>query len=158
MNKMTKRSNDPILNQDDQLADYVDRVRNAGINQTDSGADQELLGLEETILRLNRSFPKEALDEETIKRMQADFTIRRRRLDMQEQSNRPPLLRALFQSPLVLAAAALVLIGVFVFLSPSLTPVEPGLTGAAGLQIRLIYLLPIVGVVVLLALWLGRRK
>lgn len=151
-------SNNPSPNQDDQLADFVDRVRNAGFLQVDSNLDDELRGLEETILRLNRVFPNEPINEETIKRMQADFAIRKRRQDAQEQTRRQIWLSALYQSPVALAAAAFIIIGFLLILSMPPASVGPAVSGAAGSQFQPVYLLPILGVLILLAFWLGRRK
>jgi hypothetical protein len=67
------------LIQDDRLAEFVDQVTEGKMNQTESNVDDELLGLEKTILRLNQSLPPVSLDEATLKQMQVRLNVRIRR-------------------------------------------------------------------------------
>jgi hypothetical protein len=161
MNKMTKPVSNFILNQDDQLADFADRVRFDASVSVDPGTDDELRRLEETILRLNSLRPQKALDQETAKRMQADYLIRRRRLNAQEQAEqarRHTWFGALFRSPVAMAVASLVVVAVLVILSPSIGATGTSISGTAGLQVQPIGLVLIVGFFLILAVWLGRRK
>lgn len=156
---MTTLSGNLTPNQDDALADFADRARMDDSAQLEFSADEELRGLEETLLRLNRAFPREAMNVETVKRMQADFRIRKRRQATQEQAGRQTWLSSLFQSPVALAVATFVVISVFAFLASSLTTSDPSMSGTAGTQTQPIGFLLILGVIViLLALWSGRRK
>ena len=157
---MTTLSSNLTPNQDDALADFADRARMDDSAQLEFSADEELRGLEETLLRLNRAFPREAMNVETVKRMQADFRIRKRRQATQEQAGRQTWLSSLFQSPVALAVATfVVVIGVFAFLASSLTTSDPSMSGTAGTQTQPIGFLLVFGVIViLLALWSGRRK
>jgi hypothetical protein len=156
---MTILSGNPISNQDDALADFVDRLRADGSAALASSADNELRGLEETLLHLNRAFPREAINEEVIKRMQADFRIRKRRQEAQEQAGRPTWWNSIFQSPLAMAVVACAVIGVFAFLATSFTGIGSSMSGTAGMQAGPIgFLIGFGLILVLVALWLGRRK
>lgn len=156
---MTVRSDNPIKNQNDQLADFADRARMDVSMESDPNADQELRGLEETLVRLNRAFPREAMNENTIKRMQADFGIRRRRQETQERASRQTWLSSLFQSPVALALVTFVVVGVLIILSPSLTSLGTSTSGAAGAQNQPVGFLVIIGVaLIFFALWIMRRK
>ena len=156
---MTTLSGNLTPNQDDSLADFADRARMDGSAKLEFSADKELRSLEETLLRLNRAFPREAMNEDAVKRMQADFRIRKRRQAAQEQAGRQTWLSSLFQSPVALAVATFVAIGVLAFLAPSLTAIGSSTSGTAGTQTQPIGFLLILGaIVILLALWSGRRK
>jgi hypothetical protein len=156
---MTPLSGNPTPNQDDSLADFADRARMDDSAKLEFSADEELRGLEETLLRLNRAFPREAMNEDTVKRMQADFGIRKRRQAAQEQAGRQTWLSSLFQSPVAMAVAAFIVIGVLAFLAPSLTAIGSSTSGTAGAQTRPLGFMLILGVIViLLTLWSGRRK
>ena len=149
----------PTPNQDDSLADFADRVRMDGPAKLEFSADEELRGLEETLLRLDRAFPWEAMSKEMVKRMQADFGIRKRRQAIQEQAGRQTWLNSLFQSPVAMAVATFIVLGVCVLLSPALASIGSSTSGTAGTQAQPIGFLVILGVIViLLAFWLGRRK
>jgi len=65
--------------QDDRLSDFADQVAQGKMKQAESSTDDELLGLENTILRLNRSLPPVSLDDATIKQMQVRLNARIRR-------------------------------------------------------------------------------
>jgi hypothetical protein len=156
---MTTLPGNPTPNQDDSLADFADRARMDSSAKLEFSSDEELRGLEETLLRLNRAFPRDAMNEETVKRMQADFGIRKRRQAAQDQASRQKWLSALFQSPVALAVAAFIVIGVLAFLAPSLTAIGSSTSGTAGTQAKPIGFLLILGmIIILLALWSGRRK
>src|SRR3990172_6690437 len=158
---MIPLSGSPTPFQDNSLADFADRLQMNGSAKPGFGADEELRGLEETLLRLSRAFPREALNEETVKRMQADFRIRKRRQAAQEQAGRQTWWRSLFQSPLNLAVVAItvIAIGVLALLAPSLIAIGSSMSGTAGTQAQPIGFLIALGVmIILLGLWAGRRK
>lgn len=151
----------PPPNQDDLLADFADLINKDNTAEFDLSTDEELRGLEEMLLRLNRAFPYEPLNEDITKRMHADFGIRRRRQAQQEKtSERRSWLASLFRSPLALAVSTIVLVSALFFLLPSFTGLDSSLSGAAGGQTGLFGLLIAVGIVAILflAFWLGRRK
>ena len=149
----------PTSNQDNLLANFADRLQMNGSAKPEFSAGEELRGLEETLLRLSRAFPREAINEETVKRMQADFRIRKRRQAAQEQAGRQTWGGSLFQSPLNLAVAAVIAIGALAFLAPALIAMGSSISGAAGTLAKPIGFLAALGVmIILLALWAGRRK
>ncbi|HUH96023.1 MAG TPA: hypothetical protein VLZ89_01600 [Anaerolineales bacterium] len=143
--------------QDDVLADFTNHILDGKpLPARASDLSEALGGLEETILRLNRAFPPQALAEKTMKRMQLDFKIRRQR-------TAPPA-RPAFWWPqqtlqrLVLALAVIVVIAVLVIISLFVSG-SGGLQASAGLHPQSIVLsVFLIGGVLLLAFWLGRRK
>jgi hypothetical protein len=139
---------------DDLLADFTDRVLDGKASAPASSTDTELRGLEETVLRLQQTLPREAPDEKTLRRLQTNFKARVRKAD----SPTPSIWQFLRpRQRLVLAFAAVALAALiigFPFLPFTNGPVE----GTAGMQAqRLILLVGVVCVVVLL-LWARRPK
>jgi hypothetical protein len=146
-------------NHDNSLAGFADRVQMDGFAKPDFGVDEELRGLEETLLRFRRAFPRETINEQIVKRMQADFRIRKRRLVAQEQASRPTWWNSIFKSPLAMAVVACVAIGIFAFLATSFPGMGSSMSGTAGMQAGSIgFLIGFGLILVLLAFWLGRRK
>lgn len=146
-------------NQDDLLADFTDHIRVDDPAELEFSVDEELRGLEETLLRLNRAFPRETMSREMVKRMQADFGIRKRRLATQERAGRQTWWDFFFQSPVAMAVATFIIVGVLAFLAPSLTAIGSSTSGTAGIQAKPIGFMLTLGVlIVFLALWSGRRK
>ena len=159
MNNVTTLPGSPPPNQDDPLADFADRVRMNGTSKLELSADEELRGLEETLLRLDHAFPREAMNEETVKRMQADFGIRKRRRAGYERAGHQPWWSPLFRSPIAVTVAACVLIGILLLLTPSLTVIGSSMNGTAEAQeIPLGFLLTLGVVFFLLIFWSNRRK
>jgi hypothetical protein len=164
MNNMTTLPGNPPSNKDNMLADFADLIRADDSSGFDLSADEELRGLEETLLRLNSAFPRESLNEETVKRMQADFGIRRRSQVAHEQkTNHQTWLSFLFHSLGVKIAATFVVICILALLAPSLTTLGSSTSGVAGTQATPIGFLIAFGVgiiiiIILAALWPGRRK
>lgn len=77
---MTRLNNQPQTTQDDQLADFTDRILQGQIDTSlASQADDELVGLKKTVLRLNSSFPPATLDDADIKQMQVRLNARIKR-------------------------------------------------------------------------------
>jgi len=149
----------PPPNQDDPLADFVDHIRMDGSANIELSSDEELRGLEETLLRFDRAFPREIPSEETVKRMQADFGIRRRRLAASERADHQTWWRFLFRSPITMTVVVSVVVGMLVLLTPSLTDVGSSMSGAAGMQTKPIGFLLALGIIlILLTLWSHRRK
>jgi hypothetical protein len=139
---------------DDLLADFTNRVLDGEMSVPASPADAELRGLKETILRLKRTIPREAPDEKLLKRMQADFKERTRQAGV-STSSVWQLLRPRQRLTLAFVGIALVAILIaFPFLPLSTDPIQ----GTAGFQAQDVILLAGLGCVVVLLIWVGRRK
>ncbi|HMZ07013.1 MAG TPA: LPXTG cell wall anchor domain-containing protein [Anaerolineales bacterium] len=142
-----------------QLADFADQVMEGKMNHSASSVDDELLGLEETILRLDRAFPKKIIEDATSKQMLVRLKARMRR---EEQVEKPSFWKSLFNfqsSPQMgMALAVLAVLVLAVIAAPVLTSTTGTATGTASSSTSL----PIVaGMVVLLLLalyWFGRKK
>jgi len=144
---------DPTL--DERLADFTDRARGRVVNHVESHAQGELRRLEETILRLNRAFPANRLEEGAIRRMQASLHARRLRA---AQPAKRRWRSSQSQQRLAFALTALiVLVGVLVlspwFFSSSTSGTASAIspTGAALAASAL-------AAGILLLLWIRRRK
>lgn len=152
--KMTQ-SNKPTQTPDDLLADFTDRVLDGKTAVLASSADDELRGLEETVMRLNRALPHESPDEATLKRLQADFRSRARSAN---RSSRPAWQSQQSRRRLILAFTAIVILAAIFIGIPFLLSGSGSVQGAAGLQSQSILTLVAVGCVIVLFIWLGRRK
>ncbi len=122
-----------------------------------SNADDDLLDLEETILRLNRSLPSDSLNDAEVKQMLVRFKARVRR---EEQTARPSFWKRLFdfqanpQVGMILAAVVvlvLVFIGAPLLASGSTTAGTADGTGSFFIAIGLLGVL-------LVVYWISRRK
>lgn len=69
---------------DNELADYTDRLLNSKLDEIDSNADEELVELEKTILRLNRAFPPPSLEDARAKQILVRLKARARREKLEE--------------------------------------------------------------------------
>lgn len=144
-------------NLDDRLAEFTDEVLAGRMQQAVSGADEELLLLEETILRLGKTYPPISLDEARIKQMQVRLNNRIKRLAQDDQQPfwKTWLIRP--QTRMVIGALGLLL--VFLLVSPYLTAAGSSTTATAftpaGGTIFLAF-----GLVVVAALlyWIIRRR
>jgi hypothetical protein len=152
--KMTQPEN-PMNNLDDQLADFTDRVMDGKTALLASSSDDDLRGIEETVMRLNRAFPQEKLDERTIRRMQADFKTRVRKSN---STSRPIWQSRQFRQRFTLAFAAITILAAIFIITPFITAGTGNIQGTAGEHPGNIALLAILGCVFILILWLGRRK
>ena len=136
---------------DDLLADFTDHVLDG---KTPVPADAELRDLKETVLRLKQALPQDALEEKTVRRMQANFKARVRKADSQTipawQFVRP-------RQRLVFAFAAVALV-VLLIVVPFLTPVSGPVQGTAGLEPQYVILLAGALCVIVLLFWARRRK
>ena len=65
----------PIRDPDTVLVDFTDRLLDGKTTVLAPALDEELRALEETVLRMNRVFPREALDEKTRTQLEANFKI-----------------------------------------------------------------------------------
>jgi hypothetical protein len=139
---------------DDLLADFTDRVLAGKTSGPASPADAELRGLEETVLRLQRTLPQTAPDEKVLRRMQADFKVRARKAGISTPPSWP-LLRP--RQRFALAFAGMVLAALLVaypFLASTGEPIE----GTAGFQTQALIVLAGIGCVIGLLIWARRRK
>lgn len=144
---------------DDRLADFTDQVLEGKLAQAEADLDEELLGLEKTILRLNRSFPPASLDQAAVKQMQVRFNARMRR---ESQEEKQPFWKKWFEPQLRpkfgMAFAAVALSIALVVLSTSSTNAGPLITATALTPTKSIYIAGILAGVILIFLWVKRPK
>src|SRR5512140_1433522 len=142
------------LSPDDLLANFTDQVLDGKTSAPVSPADAELRGLEETVLRLKQALPQDALDERTLRWMQANFHARVRKADS------PTIPIWQFPRPrqrLALAFAAVAL-AVLLIAVPFLQFTSETTQGTAGFQTQGMLLLVGVVCVIALLIWARRRK
>lgn len=142
-------------NPDDLLADFADRVLDGKTSVLASPADGELRGLEETILRLNQALPRESPDEQTLRRLQADFKARARRAG---SSSKPVWQSQQSRQRLILVFAAIAILAVIFIALPFLTIGNGSTQATAGLQPGGAILLIAAGCIIAFLIWQGRRK
>ena len=144
--------------QDDQLADFVDQVIKGKMKTSASNPTDDLFGLEETILRLNSSFPQDPLDEASIKQMHVRLKARMRR---EEQSVKPSFWKKWFgvevTPQLGLAFAVLAVVVVALINSPSFTLSGSATTGTASTPVNLFVAAGLAGVFFILYLFMRRK-
>ncbi len=144
--------------QDDQLADFVDQVIKGKMKTSASNPTDDLFGLEETILRLNSSFPQDPLDEASIKKMHVRLKARMRR---EEQSVKPSFWKKWFgvevTPQLGLAFAVLAVVVVALINSPSFTISGSATTGTASTPVNLFVAAGLAGVFFILYLFMRRK-
>jgi hypothetical protein len=146
----------PQENLDDLLADFTDRVLDGKNTGYTSSVDDEMRGLEETILHLQQTLPHEPLDNASLRRLQADFKSRTRsakrasRSSWQSRQSRQRWTLA-FVSIAILAA---------IFIAIPLSITDGGnLQATAGFQPQSILLvLFAAGGIIALFIWLRRHK
>lgn len=147
------------LQKDDHLVDFTNQVLNGKTRQTASTSDEELLGLERTILRLKDSLPSASPDEALTKQMLVRFKARVRR----EEQNAPlSFWKRLFdfqanpQVGMIMAVVAVVALALvtITFLQP------PGYTLMGTSSGSAVTLFIGVGLFLILILvyWFSRRK
>ena len=123
------------IQQDNELADFVDQLLD-GKTPPASTSDEELVGLEKTLLRLNDAFPPENLDEAKSKQMLARLKTRMRR-EEEEKAAKPSFWSRLFDlqaNPQVglLIAAAVVVVFVIVSVPAVVQPSGSAVSGTAS--------------------------
>ena len=155
-----KQRNERInLTQDDRLTDFADQVAQGKMKQTESNADDELLSLEETILRLNQSLPSVSLNEATVKQMQVRLNSRIRR--EAQQVNGPfwkKWLAPQARSQFGFAFAIVVLLITFAIFSASSSDSGSTITATALNPAKNIFIAGILAVVIIIFLWIKRPK
>ncbi len=142
-------------NPDDLLADFTDRVLDGKTSILASPVDGEVRGLEETVLRLNQALPQQALDEKTIRRLQADFKTRARKANA---SSKPVWQSQQSRQRLVLVFAAIAILAVIFIALPFLMLGNNSTQATAGLQPGGAILLIAAGCIIAFLIWQGRRK
>lgn len=146
---------------DNKLADFADRVLEGKLDLTASTTDEELLGLEKTILRLTDAFPPEPLEDAKVKQMLVRLKARARR-EEEETAAKPSFWKRLFdiqsnpQVGLLFAVAAVLVL--MVVSIPALQE-APGssVSGTAFSGGSLITVAGLVGIL-LVFYWISRRK
>ncbi|MEW5939116.1 MAG: hypothetical protein AB1750_05605 [Chloroflexota bacterium] len=149
-------------NRDEWLASFTDQVL-AG--QTDAApmdsSDSEMRALAETILRLQRAFPKREPDSASIKRIQTGvldwWRLEERKKARWSKFLRPDWLVQLRRPQFAMALTVIVIVGILIVAAPYLTAGSEWTTGAADLPSSLIPWL-LLGIVIAVAFWLARRK
>jgi hypothetical protein len=157
---MNQPNDRPNSMQDNRLADFTDRVVDGKIRQVESDVDEELIGLEKTILHLNQSFPLVSLDEATVKQMQVRLNARIRR---EEQETKLPFWSKWFAPQVRLQFGMISLITVLIIvlvISPSsLTPTGSSVNATAMTTTQGTIIVVLTGVILaLLWIWIKRRK
>ncbi|MFN8380707.1 MAG: hypothetical protein U0V02_02135 [Anaerolineales bacterium] len=146
------------LQKDEKLADFADQVMKGSTKQNASPPTDELFNLEETILRLNSSFPPSSLDDATVKQMHVRLKARMRR---EEQKAKPSFWRKWFGrefSPqLGLAFAALAVLIVVLVSTPFQTLSGSPVTGTASSPVNFYVIAGLAGVFFMIYLF-SRRK
>lgn len=154
------------FSQDEELSEFTDRVLKGQMKHTASASNEELRGLEETILRLHNNMPSSSLEESTKKQMLVRLNARIRR--EKELPQKRSLWASLFnmewmRSPSRLqfagAIGVIALIITAVVYSSGLMETDGATTIGTALSGSNSFILPIVllGLIVLI-LWLKRRK
>ena len=156
---MTQTNDRFDVEQDNRLADFVDQVLEGKMKQAESNVDDELLSLEQTILRLNQSLPPVSLDEATVKQMQVRLNARIRR---ESQEVKQPFWVKWFSSQtrpqLGFAFAAIALL-IFLFVgTPLLSTDSSSTTGTALTPMNNMVVAGVLVGGILVIFWLMRRK
>jgi hypothetical protein len=157
---MNQPNDRPNSIQDRRLADFTDQVLEGKVKQVEADVDEELLGLEKTILRLNQAFPLASLDEATIKQMQVRLNARMRR---EEQEIKKPFWKRWFEPQFRLQFAVTFIVAallVIIATSPfSFTVADSSTTATALTPMKNSIVVVLAGaVLVLLWMWIKRRK
>lgn len=143
------------IESDALLADFTDRLLDGKLDGVDTSADEELRGLEDVVLRLRRSFPQEVLDAKRRRQMEIEFQARARKEG--PAPARTTWRSRQWQQRLVLALAVIIVLAIIVA-TPLLSSGTGNVQGTAGLQTQGIAVLFVLGGVIVLLIWLGRRK
>jgi hypothetical protein len=151
-------------NRDERLAAFANQVLEGKANDLSAvGSDPEMRTLAETILRLNRAFPKEGPDPASAKRIQARV-ISQWRDEQQKKARwlnflRPGWLIQFRRPQFVMAVAVIAVIGILIVVAPILFTGGGPITASAGLEAPLgIIAVIFLGVLIVAAVWLLRRK
>jgi hypothetical protein len=155
---MTRSRKPTAQNPDDLLAEFTDRLLDGKTADSASSADPELRGLEETVLRLNQAFPKGSLDASAARRLQMDFQARLRKDGRESQPAWRSLRSRQSRQRFALLLTVIAVIVVLLVITPLLPVDNGGILGTAGTQGQGIGLAIGLGALLLVFLWLARRK
>ncbi len=156
---MNQPNNRPhSIQEDNRLADFTNQILEGRNKQIESNVDEELIGLEKTILRLNQAFPLTSLDEATVKQMQVRLNARMRR---EEQETKQPFWKKWFEPQYRLQFGMIFIVMALVFLfitsPPSFTTAGSSITATALTPMQNSIVVVLAGVILVL-LWIKRRK
>jgi anti-sigma-K factor RskA len=144
--------------QDDKLAEFTDQVLAGKADQTASAADNDLLRLEDTVLRLNRTFPPHSPDSAAVKQMLVRLKARIKR---EERAVRPSFWRRLIDSQsapqVVMALAVVAVLVVAVITIPSSSSDGAPLTGTALGGGNVLVAAGLIGILTLIYLFVRRK-
>jgi len=154
------KETDDKRNLEDRLAEFTDQVLAGKNEQIESGADDELHRLEQTILRLRRAIAHTPLDETTVKRMQSNLKAR---LRIEDERTKVKFwqkwLRANRPYPQIAFAICAVAILLFaLFIAPHLTQTGPSLSAVATRPSPFVVMLALLAGVTLFVIWVSHRK
>ena len=147
------------IDTDARLADFTDRLLDGETAPIASGSDDELLRLEQMVLRLTHAFPPEPQTDARAKQMLVRFKGRVRREE--NQAAKPSIWKRLFdfqsnpQTGLLLAAVVVLILAVVAI--PSVQLPGSSATGAAAGGVSF-YIAAGVLLVLLAAYWGTRKK
>lgn len=153
---MSRPNNTLKSNQDDRLADFTDEALVGQGQQSASTVDEELLLLEETVLRLRTAYPPVTLDEARVKQMRVRL---KNRIKREEQEAKQPFWKkwlSLPQAGIVMGALSLLIVFILVF--PSLTTAGSSTTATALTPTQGPWVAAGLAGVILFILWIKRRK
>ena len=144
---------------DDRLAVFTDDVL-VGKAKAASDPDKDLLQLKQTILLLKNAYPPAEVSDAQIKQMYVRFKNRTKRENMEPKL---PIWRwwlgRLQSHPLTRLTAAMVgILLVFVFLVPVFSPAGSSITATALNPVQGSLALGVGGAVIILYVWIVRRK
>ena len=146
---------------DNELADFTDRLLNSKLDDIGSNADDELVGLKKTILRLNHAIPPDSLEDARAKQILVQVKARARR-EKADQAPQPSFWRRLFDfqaNPQVglLMAVVAVLVVAIVSLPLIQTP-GSAIAGTAFSDSGLFPAMAAVVAILFVLYWISRRK
>jgi len=155
MSELSKSSNSI---QDDRLADFTDQALAGRVDRVESNIDDETFALEQTILRLKNALPPAALDQSTIKQMQARFKARVKR---EAREVKQPFWKKWFEPQsrpqFAMAFAVMAALIVFVIFSPPAT-VGTSASATALSPVNGVFAIIALAGVLLIFVWAKRRK
>lgn len=148
------------IDKDNELADFTDRLLLRNQDRAASSTDDDLLRLEETILRLNQTFPSETLSESRSKQMLVRLHARLKR---EEQAAKPSFWKELFnfqanpQVGMIFAFVAVVML--VVLIAPTQNLGGAAVSGTASTSSGGTFALIAVLLLVIVAIfWQARKK
>jgi hypothetical protein len=157
MNEMSRTNTSQDPNLDDRLADFTDELLEGRMQQTTaSTTDEDLLLLEDTILRLSKTFPPISVDEARVKQMQVRLKNRIRR---ESQEAEQPFWKKWFSNPQMgVFVGVMSILLMFIIASPYLTSAGSSTTATALTPVHGTFIVLGVVLVLVLIVWIKRRK